>query len=204
MIVLTVSLPRFIFLNKEKIQIDQDSIIKYLAKQEAPKQEDKSTLSNNDNLLFSEQSTNLSDKKSNFEKINLNTCDSLQLVQIRGVGEKTAKKILQVRRKIKIFHSIGQLACIGLYPEIVHRLQQHCYVESDAYKQVQKIELNEVEDKSLFRMPGFTYDIAKSFIKYRKFLKKQGKKITSWQEVLQNVEGIDEQWLSCWQIYYQI
>lgn len=42
LIVLTVSLPRFIFLNKEKIQIDQDSIIKYLAKQEAPKQEDKS------------------------------------------------------------------------------------------------------------------------------------------------------------------
>jgi competence ComEA-like helix-hairpin-helix protein len=141
-------------------------------------------------------------EEKNTQKLNLNTCDSVQLVQLNGIGAKTAKKILQIRRKIKVFYDIKQLSCLGLQAEIINNLTSQCYVEADAITKIEKISLNQLEEKAVFKSPGFLYEMAKSFVQYRKKLKKQGKAISSWGEVQNNVEGIDKEWLDCWQVYY--
>jgi competence ComEA-like helix-hairpin-helix protein len=138
------------------------------------------------------------------EKINLNTCDSVQLVQLRGVGEKTAQRVLQIRRKIKIFYDVRQLSCLGLNTDVVKNIENQCFIEPDAINHIQKISLNTIEEKKVFKSPGFTYELAKSFVQYRKKLKKQGKMIVSWNELITNVEGLDKEWLNCWQAYYEL
>lgn len=143
-------------------------------------------------------------KPKNTQKINLNTCDSLQLVALKGIGAKTAKRILKIRDKIKVFYGMQQLPCLGLGADITRHLQEQCYVDPQAANTIQVISLNTVEDKAVFKSPGFKYEMAKSFVQYRKMLKKQGKTITTWEEITQNVKEIDKEWLSCWQVYYTL
>lgn len=155
-------------------------------------------------FVDSEQKTEIKTEQKNVQKVNLNTCDSVQLVNLRGVGEKTVRRILAVRRKIKVFYDMKQLNCIGLNAEVIKNLQNQCYVETGVISQIQKVSLNTLEEKQVFKSPGFTYEIAKSFVQYRKKLKKQGKSISSWEELVNNIEGIDKQWLDCWQVYYAL
>ncbi|MCS7076474.1 MAG: helix-hairpin-helix domain-containing protein [Bacteroidia bacterium] len=203
LIFLIILIPRVFFLHREQIQVKQDSILAYLTAEQTPQKNQNNTPK--DSLAYNPNQTLKFEKKTdNQKKLNLNTCDSLELIQLPGIGEKTTKKILQTRRKVKFFYGLDQLSCIGLHPDIVQRLRQYCYIENNVHTQIQKISLNQIDDKSIFRLPGFSYDIAKSFIKFRKYLKKQGKSIRSWEEITQNVEGIDNQWMSCWQIYYEL
>lgn len=139
-----------------------------------------------------------------FQKINLNTCDSVQLVQLKGIGAKTARQILQIRNKAKVFYDLKQLYCLGLRSEVVEHLQNQCYIEPDALNKIEKISLNTIEEKKVFHAAGFTYNIAKAFVKYRKKVQKQGKTLTSWEEITQNVDGINKEWLNCWQVYYTL
>lgn len=143
-------------------------------------------------------------EQKNVRKINLNTCDSLQLVQLRGIGDKTAHKILQARNKIRVFHDMKQLYCLGIQAEAIKNLQNQCYIEPDDTSKIERISLNTIDEKKVFKSPGFIYPVAKSFVQYRKLLKKQGKTIASWEELTTNVEGIDKQWLDCWQAYYML
>lgn len=155
-------------------------------------------------FVASTQHAEVETKSKNIQKLNLNTCDSVQLVQLHGIGEKTAKKILAIRKKIKLFYDLKQLNCMGLNTDVVKNLQQQCYVEPDAVHKIERISLNTLEDKQVFKAPGFTYEVAKSFVQYRKKLKKQGKSITSWDDLTTNIEGIDKEWLNCWQTYYEL
>ena len=63
--------------------------------------------------------------------VELNTARWWELMQIRGIGEKRAKQIIELRRQKAGFHHFDELTEIsGITPEIITEMQKHIRLES--------------------------------------------------------------------------
>ena len=69
--------------------------------------------------------------------IDINKATKDELMQIDGIGEKTAKKILNYRKKLKYYSNLLQLKEIsGIGDATYKKLKKYLYVSEDKYKEI--------------------------------------------------------------------
>ena len=98
-------------------------------------------------------------------KVDLNSCDTSEIVRIPQFGAKRAQKLVEYRRKLGGFHSFEQLHEIFVLQNID---LNHCekYFTIDAHK-IKKIFINKFTYKELLAHPYFDAYLAKMVVTYR-------------------------------------
>ena len=97
---------------------------------------------------------------------NVNTADTTQLKQIRGIGSKLSARIIKYRDGLGGFHSIAQLQEVyGLQPEIVDSLRKYTFVP-DAYTP-QQLYINTATADELKLHPYISSNVARALVAYR-------------------------------------
>ena len=97
---------------------------------------------------------------------NINTADTTQLKQIRGIGSKLSARIVKYRDGLGGFHSAAQLQEVyGLQPEIVDSLQKYTFVP-DVYTP-QQLSVNAATADELKLHPYISSNVARALVAYR-------------------------------------
>jgi competence protein ComEA len=97
--------------------------------------------------------------------INLNSCDSVSLVALPGIGPVLSSRIIRYRKLIGGYVSVNQLREVyGLPEETFSMISSRVFADSLS---VRKIRINEVDYKELIRHPYFKRDEVSSILKYR-------------------------------------
>jgi competence protein ComEA len=110
----------------------------------------------------SPKSTFAPKKNTSIVKFDLNTADTTQLMQIKGIGRVFANRIIKYRDILGGFHSIDQIAeTYGLDPAVIPELQKYGTLNG----QVKKIKINQLDN---FRHPYLKYNQIKVITAYRK------------------------------------
>lgn len=115
--------------------------------------------------------------------IALNQADSLQLLQVSGIGPYTAGKILKMRAALGGFHSHEQL--LDIYPIDTVRLEK-LRPQLLCKGEVKRIDLNQASYEELMAHPYLNYRVVKNIIHFRE-------NIRPFNEVneLRNIELVD-------------
>lgn len=97
--------------------------------------------------------------------IDLNSADSLSIVELRGIGPAFTKRILKYRKILGGFHSINQLKEVyGMNDSLFQLLSSQTIVNP---QNLSKIPINAIDVNSLKAHPYFTYQSAFAVINYR-------------------------------------
>ncbi|QCR24735.1 helix-hairpin-helix domain-containing protein [Pontibacter sp. SGAir0037] len=97
---------------------------------------------------------------------NINTADTTQLKQIRGIGSKLSARIVKYRDGLGGFHTLAQLQEVyGLQPEVVDSLQKYTFVP-DVYAPKQ-FSVNSATADELKAHPYITSNVARAIVAYR-------------------------------------
>ncbi|WP_066830096.1 ComEA family DNA-binding protein [Rufibacter ruber] len=105
-------------------------------------------------------------KRWQLQPFDLNTADTTELKQIRGIGSKLSQRIINFRDKMGGFHSIDQVTEVyGLPPEVADSVRKYAFI-SEASR-VQKINLNTATFDELRAHPYIGYSLARSIVNYR-------------------------------------
>lgn len=98
-------------------------------------------------------------------KIDINTADSLSLIQVRGIGPVFARRILRYRDLIGGFHSPMQLLEIyGMDSARYNIIHEQFHFDRNA---LQKLDVNRAEISELTAHPYIDFYLAKSIIDQR-------------------------------------
>jgi len=135
----------------------------------------------NTNAIVNKKDASTSSATSNSaKKLELNSADSLALLELKGVGPGYAKRILKYRSLLGGFTSIQQVKEIyGMTDELYQLIAAQCIINSSAIK---KININTVDFKTLNKHPYIDYELTK-----RIFTAKKNGKFTE-----QNIEDAIE------------
>ncbi len=102
--------------------------------------------------------------------IELNSADTTQLMQVKGIGKYFAKSIVRFRQNTGGFFSVEQLSEIyGMTPENVEKIKPYCTVNPDL---IEKIKVNISSVDRLNRHPYISFYQAKAIYELRR---KKGK-----------------------------
>lgn len=97
--------------------------------------------------------------------VELNAADSLDLMDIRGVGAKSARQVIRYRNALGGFRTIEQLAEIRyLHPNVLQKLMETVRVDSNL---IRPLNLNEVAVEDLAKHPYLSWKMAQSIIDMR-------------------------------------
>ena len=100
------------------------------------------------------------------QKININTADTTQLKSIYGVGSVLANRMVKFRDNLGGFHSLKQLEEVyGLKPETIKEILEKAEEPNQA--DIQKIKVNQLDEKGLQKHPYISWKEAKFIVKYR-------------------------------------
>lgn len=122
-----------------------------------------STISNNTSTLYSKTPKT----QKNF-KIELNTCDTIALQKIPGIGSFRAKKIIEFRNKLGGFYSISQLHTIYSFDStLVASISPYCTIDT---AHIHKININTATFKEMQAHPYISYNQTKNIIEYKKIV----------------------------------
>ncbi len=103
------------------------------------------------------------------KKLELNSADSLALIELKGIGPGYAKRILKYRSLLGGFTSIQQVKEIyGMTDDLYQLIASQCTINSSSIK---KININTVDFKALNKHPYIDYELTKRIF----ILKKNGK-----------------------------
>lgn len=95
-------------------------------------------------------------------KFDINTADTSQLMQIRGIGKVFANRIIKYRDILGGFYAIEQVGeTYGIDPNILPELKKLAILGS----QIKKIKINELDN---FRHPYLKFNQVKVIVAYRK------------------------------------
>ena len=98
--------------------------------------------------------------------LNLNTADTTELQQVRGIGSYYARRIVEYRTRLGGYMHIGQLMEIkGIDEEKVLRWQQQLTVNP---AEIHKIDLSTAEEEVLRQHPYIGYYAARGILSFRK------------------------------------
>lgn len=98
-------------------------------------------------------------------KLNLNTADSAELVQIPGVGPYTAKQIIKLREALGGIREYSQLTLIyRMRDETIDILLERTFIDSKDFK---SININTVTSDQLGRHPYISWKQANAVVNYR-------------------------------------
>jgi DNA uptake protein ComE-like DNA-binding protein len=127
----------------------------------------------------------VSNKKPEIVTVELNGADSVQLIQLSGIGPAYASRILKYRELLGGFYSKRQLLEVYNFPEETYQ-NIEALIKVDTLF-VKKIRLNFAEYNELLRHPYLNKDQVRSILTYRE---KNG----AFQEIssIHLIKGIDE------------
>lgn len=97
--------------------------------------------------------------------LNLNRCDTTELLLIRGIGSYAARQIIRYREQLGGFYSPSQLADEPLANIHLDTLQHHFFVQPS---DVQIIPINDCSISRLQRHPYLRYNQAKAIYNLRR------------------------------------
>lgn len=104
-------------------------------------------------------------KKSNFI-LELNSADSLQLLELKGIGPSFAKRILKYKSMLGGYVTINQLTEVyGFTPEMFENIKNNVKVDPS---KVEKLNINEADFKTINKNPYFTYELTKLIFNYKR------------------------------------
>lgn len=110
-------------------------------------------------------------------KIDLNHCDTNDIVVVPQFGSKRAAKLVEYRDKLGGFYDLSQLKEVYVLQNLdVDFLQQYFYVRKS---DVKKININKASYKELISHPYFDAYLTKTIINYRS----KNKPINSFEEL---------------------
>jgi len=97
--------------------------------------------------------------------IDINEADSAAWEALRGIGPVLAARIVRFREKLGGFHSVAQIAeTYGLPDSTFKKIQPSLRLGNVSLK---KIDINEMDEKSLAQHPYISYKLARLIVKYR-------------------------------------
>lgn len=99
--------------------------------------------------------------------IDLNSADTLELIELKGIGPVFAKNMLKYRGLLGGYYAVDQLNEVyGLreYPEVVEKVSAYLTIDTTA---IRKINLNTSEAKDLASHIYIDWKVAKAIIAYR-------------------------------------
>ena len=101
-------------------------------------------------------------------RLELNTIDSITLMRVPGIGEGTARSILQYRERLGGFYSPEQLREKLTWDGAQSHLDEWCneWFWTDE-KLIQKVQINSLQFKELLRRPYLEYEDVKAIVKWR-------------------------------------
>jgi competence ComEA-like helix-hairpin-helix protein len=98
--------------------------------------------------------------------VNLNTADSLQLIELKGIGPVLSSRIINFRNKLGGFINKNQLKDIyGLKPETLENIDAFIFIEQNFTPK--KININTATYEMLKEHPYIDYSLAKVIVAYR-------------------------------------
>lgn len=101
------------------------------------------------------------------QPFDINFADSLQLVQLRGIGSVLSTRIIKFRNALGGFYALHQLKEVyGISNEALEALNKYAFVAPD-FAPV-KLNLNIADERALGRHPYISYDLAKAIVRHRK------------------------------------
>ncbi|NDK57652.1 ComEA family DNA-binding protein [Pontibacter fetidus] len=97
---------------------------------------------------------------------NINTADTTQLKQIRGIGSKLSARIIKYRDRLGGFYTLSQVREVyGLQPDVIDSLNKYTFVaKAHAPKQ---LNLNTATIEELRTHPYMTSNLARAIVAYR-------------------------------------
>ncbi|GAA4304124.1 helix-hairpin-helix domain-containing protein [Nibribacter koreensis] len=105
-------------------------------------------------------------KRWELQPFDLNSADTTQLKQIRGIGSKLSQRIVKFRDKMGGFHSVNQVAEVyGLAPAVIDSVRKYTFIAQGAGPQ--KLNLNTATFDQLRQHPYIGFNLAKAIINYR-------------------------------------
>ena len=100
--------------------------------------------------------------------IELNTADSIDLIKIHGIGKILAKRIVDYRNFLGGFYNKEQLLEVyGLNKETYNLINDMVRIDTSY---INKIDINNVEFKTLNKHPYMSYANTKAIFKYRQLM----------------------------------
>ncbi|TPE44718.1 ComEA family DNA-binding protein [Pontibacter mangrovi] len=97
---------------------------------------------------------------------NINTADTTQLKQIRGIGSKLSARIVKYRSGLGGFYSMEQLREVyGLQPEVVDSLHKYTFVPKA--NMVEQLSINTATADELRAHPYLSPNVARAIVAYR-------------------------------------
>ncbi|MEJ8758080.1 helix-hairpin-helix domain-containing protein [Pontibacter sp. H259] len=97
---------------------------------------------------------------------NINTADTTQLKQVRGIGSKLSGRIVKYRDKLGGFYSLVQLREVyGLQPDVIDSLEKYTFVAKT--NSLKSLNLNTVTVEELRSHPYMTSNLARAIVAYR-------------------------------------
>lgn len=108
-----------------------------------------------------------SSKKSSSKKtIELNSCDSLELLDLKGIGPSYAKRILKYRSMLGGFFTVEQLKEVyGFTDELYTEIKPFIKVNPDLVK---KININGDDFKTVNKHPYLSYELTKQIFNFKR------------------------------------
>jgi len=98
--------------------------------------------------------------------VELNSADTTQLMQVKGIGRGYAKAVVRFRQQTGGFVSVDQLSEIyGMRPENLEKIRPYCKVNTDL---VQKLRVNVATAEKLKAHPYFNFYQAKAVYELRR------------------------------------
>jgi competence protein ComEA len=98
--------------------------------------------------------------------MDLNTCDSLSLLSIYGIGPKLSSRIIRYRNRLGGFVSMHQLHEVyGLDTIVLSELRKRTFIDENFAPK--KINLNTASEKELLQLPYIKSALARAITTYR-------------------------------------
>jgi len=98
-------------------------------------------------------------------RINLNSADSAELTQLRGIGPAFSRRIVNFRNSLGGFHSTEQLSEVyGLPEETYLHIKKHVQVDQAS---IVKLRINELDVNALAKHPYISYKQARTMVNFR-------------------------------------
>jgi len=104
-------------------------------------------------------------KKPVEKKLEINSASREEFMELKGIGEKLSERIIAYREKLGGFVSIDQIAEVyGLSAETFEKIKPKLRVDLSL---VQKLNLNDLDVKTLAQHPYISFAMAKLIVNYR-------------------------------------